>query len=517
MVNGDGSFSISTAAFSLLIISTSFLPHVSATSVSTNTQVPPLQWINFSNHVQGSAPPALKDASISYDPIHGAIVLFGGESAQGIPQSQTFSLDLETLTWSQPKPANNIFTVPPARSAALSGQDNAASYRNGHIVIGGRATDGSPLNDVWEFDYNNQFWSQVEVSGGPSARWGAAGGNDPRTSFNSAALSNSFYLAGGFASDSTASLSDVWRLDITGTLSANVQSLKGVWTQLHLTNTSLPTIGGSATGVIDQSATQAIVASGGCAKASGSTAACAEGDSFVLTVGSSDNTNTAPGSCPAPRTGATLALNMNTASTSFASQVFLLLGTFNSSQWQDGGGLDKGEVDVLDIGTGSWARILPSPDPSSNGEGVPSPREGAAVFSMTQPISGSIAATDTVVYGGRDANGTYLNELWVLRAYNGSVTSSGQHWSGFGNGKLEGGPNASGQGVNITYLTSCATQVAQGSGTTSGSGSSSSSPTSTGSPSATSGPTPSATFNRFDTSTIHKSLAPVSVALILPA
>lgn len=135
---------------------------------------------------------------------------------------------------------------------------------------------------------------------------------------------------------------------------------------------------------------------------------------------------------------------------------------------------------------------------------------------MTQSISASIAATDTIVFGGRDAKGNYLDELWVLRAYNGSVTSSGQHWSGFGNGDLEGGPTASGQGVNITYLTSCATQNnAQGSGTSSGS--SSSSPTSSGSPSATSGPASPATVNRFDTSTIHKSLAPVSVALILPA
>lgn len=92
MVNGDDSISISIpVALSWLLIWTSLLPHVSATSVSTNTQVPPLQWINLSKHVQGSAPPPLKDASIGYDSIHNAIVLFGGESQQGIPQSLTYS------------------------------------------------------------------------------------------------------------------------------------------------------------------------------------------------------------------------------------------------------------------------------------------------------------------------------------------------------------------------------------------------------------------------------------------
>ena len=47
---------------------------------------------------------------------------------------------------------------------------------------------------------------------------------------------------------------------------------------------------------------------------------------------------------PAPRIGAALAPNLNSASASFEQQVFLLLGTFNSSEWQDDGGLDKGEV-----------------------------------------------------------------------------------------------------------------------------------------------------------------------------
>jgi hypothetical protein len=51
-----------------------------------------------------------------------------------------------------------------------------------------------------------------------------------------------------------------------------------------------------------------------------------------------------PGSCPAPRVGATLVPNFNGFSTAFASQIFLLLGNFNSSIWEDSNGLAQGEV-----------------------------------------------------------------------------------------------------------------------------------------------------------------------------
>jgi hypothetical protein len=48
--------------------------------------------------------------------------------------------------------------------------------------------------------------------------------------------------------------------------------------------------------------------------------------------------------CPAPRLSPTLVPNGNRISPSFASQMMLLLGTFNATFWDDGGGLKKGEV-----------------------------------------------------------------------------------------------------------------------------------------------------------------------------
>lgn len=100
--------------------------------------------------------------------------------------------------------------------------------------------------------------------------------------------------------------------------------------------------------------------------------------------------------------------------------------------------------------------------------------------------------------------------MWVLRAYGASVTQSGQQWSGFGNGNLQTGVNANGAGVSVQYLTTCAKAI----------GSSQSSPGS-GHGSPTNPPSSSSTSSvgqsyPFDTSLIHKSLAPISLALLLP-
>lgn len=128
------------------------------------------------------------------------------------------------------------------------------------------------------------------------------------------------------------------------------------------------------------------------------------------------------------------------------------------------------------------------------------------------------------MFGGQDASGNYLAEVWILRAYNAVLQGTNQSWSGFGNGRLQSGINANGQGVTIEYLTECASAIA---GAPSSSGSSSSAPHKSSS-SAGSAPTKTQTpgsgsspsvsnSNLYDTSVVHKSLAAVSVAIFLPS
>lgn len=181
---------------------------------------------------------------------------------------------------------------------------------------------------------------------------------------------------------------------------------------------------------------------------------------------------------------------------------------------------------ILNAQTGAWSRVLPAGDPGTTGKpAFPSPREGAAVFSWTSALVGGSrsSATDTIVFGGRDANGNYLSELWVLRAYNGVIQSSDEHWSGYGDGTLTTGTNATGAGVTVKFMTQCASAISSPSSTTtSSSGGTGSTPTSSssgGQPSPTNSQAPGSTptTNPYDTSTTHKVLAPVSAALVFPA
>jgi hypothetical protein len=98
--------------------------------------------------------------------------------------------------------------------------------------------------------------------------------------------------------------------------------------------------------------------------------------------------------------------------------------------------------------------------------------------------------------------------MWILRAYGASVTQSGQQWSGFGNGKLQTGVNANGAGVSIQYMNTCAKSLASSHNSPSGSP--------TGSPPSSSTSLPFGLSHPFDTSVIHKSLAPISLALLFP-
>jgi hypothetical protein len=193
-----------------------------------------------------------------------------------------------------------------------------------------------------EYDFNAQFWSQVNVFHGPGPlpRWGASGGIDIFTPPVQDPLlsgpNNTLYLAGGFNGTQASSLSDVWRLHISGTLSPNLPNdTAASWDQLTIGQ--LPARGSQAGTVISQQ----LISVGGCNSTLSVDCTLAQ-DSYVVDV--QRQVAVSPKPCPAPRTGPVLVPNMNKFSTSFSSQVYLLLGTVNASQWQDDNGLKSGEV-----------------------------------------------------------------------------------------------------------------------------------------------------------------------------
>ncbi|KZT74265.1 hypothetical protein DAEQUDRAFT_660198 [Daedalea quercina L-15889] len=500
----------------LLVISR---PAVHAQNISTSGPVPPLQWINITGLTTGSPPPALSDASIGYYDALRTLLIFGGQSAQGVPTANTYLLDLDTLTWSTNSAPDGLDTKPPARSAAISAEDLAASYRSAHIIIGGLGANGEALSDVWEFDYVSQFWSSVTVSpGGPSARYGAVGGKDSRTpdltTTGTAYYNNSFYLVGGISDSSVSPLSDVWQLNVTGALSSNNPTdVAASWEQLSVQSSNAPSKVGAAGAVISATGQEDVVAFGGCTSSAKITASgsCAASEAYIINTG--EDSISSSNSCPVPRVGATVVPNMNSQSSDFNNQVFIVFGVYNSSLWSDDGGLEKGEVDVFHVDTATWNRVLPAGDPGTDGTNspaYPSPRQGAVGLSWTSALVGSSrnSASDSIFFGGVDVNGNYLNELWLLRAYNAQLTQSNQTWAN-SSGQLAGGVDATGQGVTVQFMSQCASALSPQATQTSAQ------------PSATGGgsPTPSVLSTPtapYDTSVVHKALSPISLALMFP-
>lgn len=343
---------------------------------------------------------------------------------------------------------------------------------------------------------------------------------------------------GGTDNKTIFSLSDAWKFEVAGVLSPNLPNdTVGSWTKISVGD-NLPSRVRQGGAVMPSAK---VVAIGGCDALDFTDDLCAEQDATVISV--NDSKDLSPPNCAAPRVGPALTPNYNTASSNFGTQVFMLLGTFNDSLWDDDKGLVNGEVvcsrfffvvqykrfityliaisqDIFDIGTGSWTRILPSGDPGSSNNKNPSfpiPREGAAVVSSPHALVGTnpSVGADILVFGGQDGQGNYLNDLWLLRGYQAALSQSNQTWSGFGNGDLQTGIDASGTGVTVRYMTSCA-QALTPSSTTSPSPTSSS-PSSPSSPSGTPGQSTSRKSFPFDTSVGHKALSPVSLAGLLVA
>ncbi|KAG6850041.1 hypothetical protein H0H93_002050 [Arthromyces matolae] len=482
---------------------------LTAQTISTDTPVPPLQWINLSGLLQGSSsPPPLKNAAIGYDDTR---------------------LNLDSLTWSVPTPPDNLQRTPVARSAAIFGTDFAASKfalkssvilycsdlhphfsRHGFIVAGGKGSDGSGLADIWEYDFINQFWSEVNVSpGSPLPRWGAGGGIDSSTApiqdLSVPGPNNTFYLSGGYDGHDADSLSDIWRFNVSGTLSSNLpDDVNGSWDHLKIGN--LPAKVNVSSAVIGHQ----VVLTGGCSSPSVN-GTCADQDTYIIDAQQQSGTTFSV--CPAPRTSPVLVRNFNQFTSTFASQIYLLLGTVDTAQWDDGGGHNEGEVAILDVEAGTWSRILPSGDPGTSGQVTyPSPREGAIALSYAKALVGQNRnlSSDTLIFGGQDASGKVLSEMWLLRAYNGLITPTQTTWSGFGDGRLQTGVNASGAGVSVKYMTQCASEIILSASSTTNP---TASPTTSNFPSASSSPFSST----FRTSAAHKALSPVSLAIFQSA
>ncbi|MDE2396832.1 MAG: hypothetical protein KGM91_15465, partial [Burkholderiales bacterium] len=107
-----------------------------AYSLATNT------WTNMN---PPSAPSARAEQVMAYDSVNKVVVMYGGQTADGTVQSDTWYYDYPSNTWTQVFPT----TPPPARYLAQVAYDPVAQAT---VVFGGNINTGTTYGDIWSLD-----------------------------------------------------------------------------------------------------------------------------------------------------------------------------------------------------------------------------------------------------------------------------------------------------------------------------------------------------------------------------
>jgi len=148
----------------------------------------------------GVAAPALSSACTAYDPIGRRLIVYGGETADGVDGNTTYQYLVDSNVWQLDAATG---TPPPGESFSQCTWDPVARRV---VVFGGQQDGGAPLGGTSTYDPDSQTWAQPTiVAAGPAARSDAG------------ALYSEYYGAlfwfGGRPS-MTSYTSDSWMLDI---------------------------------------------------------------------------------------------------------------------------------------------------------------------------------------------------------------------------------------------------------------------------------------------------------------
>lgn len=164
----------------------------------------PATWVNVTT--PADAPPAVRQASLIYDPAIPAFVLFGGVAANGTASNATWLFDVATAGWTDVSAQVCSLFCPTARSSAsfvfaVDAADQVGVLFGG--CVGGDCT--APTNDTWLLRdiVGSLYWLPGGSSNAPSPRYGA-----PLSSAG-AADGNLTLLVGG-CDAAACDLSDTW-------------------------------------------------------------------------------------------------------------------------------------------------------------------------------------------------------------------------------------------------------------------------------------------------------------------
>jgi hypothetical protein len=144
-----------------------------------------------------SNPPLYSDIAGSYDIANQKTILYGGQSGSGM-NDFTWVFDYNTTTWTYMDPA----TSPGSRGSHAMEYD---PWSQKTLVFGGKAGTGELLNDIWEYDFVLNTWTDITEPITPNLRENMAIAYDP--------IEQKFILFGGEDENVYPYLSDTWVLN----------------------------------------------------------------------------------------------------------------------------------------------------------------------------------------------------------------------------------------------------------------------------------------------------------------
>lgn len=177
-----------------------------------------LRWMPI--QIVGDGPLARQGHSLVFDDLANQLVLFGGANSSGDQLNDVWLFSIDNGTWTQPAVSS---PTPPGRRYAYSGLVRVSGQSLLVITHGFGEVEYS---DVWTFNLDTQEWTELQLEGGPGARYGGH--------FGSAfGATDAVWVGGGFTATTTLQTRyiDTYKLIFSGNQAS--------WEQVH----AQPTVG----------------------------------------------------------------------------------------------------------------------------------------------------------------------------------------------------------------------------------------------------------------------------------
>ena len=118
------------------------------------------QWVE----VDSDNPIRMNHLSMVFDYKNDVLIQFSGRNFNGTLSDSTIIYDFKSGEWINMKPE---VSPPPRQYARMSYNPNDGTV----LLFGGANTGGMALDDLWQYDYLTNIWTEIITSPQPSARY----------------------------------------------------------------------------------------------------------------------------------------------------------------------------------------------------------------------------------------------------------------------------------------------------------------------------------------------------------